>query len=206
MTGLNEKPFAAFKGKTGESIKATYTDEISLEDAQKFLALKDLRDSLKRTLQVTGHIDTSPTPLNESDTDQEEPEQLLEEVKHLMGIVESQARERIGYLDSKKIVPASEQAEERLNILLQDNDTRVRIVNMLLEGKTSRDVCWMLEKEISERRKHDENFWGGLPLIGRAVGNRFAYRNRVVEFIRTNRPETTDQELEHIYSKRDAHE
>ncbi len=186
MNEFNEKPFAVFKGKTGESIKAVYSGE-QKEDAEKILALVNLRDSLRRFLAESGQAkEVGAGPENDL-AEEEDPVEILQEVKSMLGIAQTMA----GHVAKDQFAPAAE-AVEKLDRMLGDEDTRNEVIHMLLEGKTSRDIRWMLDERPNKVPG---------PTIGRAVSNLFAYRSKTVEFIKKYRPETTDAELKKLYAK-----
>src|SRR3989338_2721708 len=84
LTEKPGKPFAAFTGKTVESIKASYTGEKNA-DTESLLALVDFRKNLIDTLQKTGNQNALKQVQHEG-SEELEPAQILSDVKYLLGI------------------------------------------------------------------------------------------------------------------------
>jgi len=184
MSEFNEKPFTVFKGKTAESIKAAYTGE-QKEDAEKILALVDLRNNLRHFLVQSGQMSGSEVGQGDNfrEHDEEDPMEILQEVQKMLGVVQKTTKEN-------RFDPTPETLA-KLDSILEDENIRNEVIRMLLDGKTSRDVRWMIEKKTDRTGAS----------VGRAISHLFAHRNRAIEFIKKHRPETTDSELEKLYAR-----
>ena len=190
MIEFSKQPFEAFQGKTGESIKATYTGERN-EDTEQILALVELRNSLRHFLVQTGQIQSIEQAQSGSDSslsDAQNPIEVLQEVEAMLGLVQKTTE-----YQAQKGHKANEEAVNRLNRILEHEDIRNEVIHMLLDGKTSRDIRWMIDKKRVEPA-------GGVS-VGRAVSDIFAYRSKTIEFIKKYRPNTTDTELQNLYAK-----